>query len=288
MISLRSRLAQAVILALAVLALYFPVLKRLALQWWRDENYSHGFLVPLVSLFLIWQRREELKGLNPQPSLWGLPVIFGALFILLGGQVTAELFTTRVSLIILSAGIILYLLGKEFLKNLAFPLSFLILMVPLPAIIFNQIAFPLQLVAANFATFNLQAIGVPVFREGNIINLANATLEVTEACSGIRSLMSLTALSLIFAYFSQHSLWKRAVLTISAVPIAIFSNAMRVAGTGALAHFVGAETAMGFYHTFSGWLVFVVAFGLLLLEGYIISTLFRERRPAMLLSEATE
>jgi len=183
----------------------------------------------------------------------------------------AELFVMRVTLVIVLAGIVLYLLGGAQLRLLAFPLVYLLFMIPPPAIVFNAITFPLQMLAAGAATRSLQLLAVPVLREGNIITLAHAKLEVAEACSGVRSLLALAALAATYAYFTQTAVWRRALLVLSSVPIAIVANAARVAVTGLLAHIFGEEVAQGFFHSFSGWLVFVAAFVLLCLGGFVLN-----------------
>ena len=253
--------------------LYQPVVVNLVRQWWNDANYSHGFLIPLMSLYFVWERREQLARLTPTPSLLGLAILVAGVGVFLLGNVAADLFTMRVSLLVILAGLVLYLLGREYLKTLSFPILYLLFMIPLPAIVFNSIAFPLQLFAARTATASLQLLDVPVLREGNLITLANTILDVAEACSGIRSLITLLALAATYAYFTQKGLWCRGLLFISAVPIAIVTNAGRVTGTGVLAHFFGDGVAQGFFHTFSGWLVFVAAFVLLFVEGFLLRTI---------------
>ena len=166
-------------------------------------------------------------------------------------------------MLVLGAGGIVFLFGWQYLRILAFPLAFPLLMVPIPAILFNQIAFPLQLLASRFGAGALQACSVPVLREGNVIVLANTTLEVAEACSGIRSLISLLTLGIVYGYFSDPRTWVRVLIALTTVPIAIVANGLRVAGTGIAAHYYGPAAAQGFFHTFSGWLVFVFAFALL-------------------------
>jgi exosortase len=182
----------------------------------------------------------------------------------------SELFVARVSLIGALVGIVLFLYGWNHLKILVFPLAFLLLMVPIPAIIFNQIAFPLQLLASKFGEYCISAASIPVLREGNVLILANTTLEVAEACSGIRSLVSLVTLGIIFGYFTDPRWWVRALIVISAVPVAIVANGARVAGTGIAASYYGAAAAEGFFHEFSGWVIFVVAFVLILFVQRII------------------
>ena len=251
--------------------LYSEILVGLVLDWENDPNYSHGFIVPFISAYLIWERWGMLKTVPLQPNPWGALFLTIGLAILVVGSIGAELYTQRVSIIVVLSGLVLLILGKQLMMHLSLPLAFLIFMVPLPAIVVNTIAFPLQLLAAQTATFCLFQLGIPVFREGNLISLAGTTLEVAEACSGLRSLLSLITLGTVFAYFSQQLNWKRCVLVGLSIPIAIVANALRVTGTGVMASQWGPEAAQGFYHTFEGWLVFVVAFVLLLGCGMILS-----------------
>jgi exosortase len=196
------------------------------------------------------------------------------------GNIGAELFLMRFSMIVVITGLVWYLLGWAYLQALFFPLIFLLFMIPLPAVILNTITFPLQLLAAKLSTSSLQLIGLPVYREGNIIFLPHATLEIVEACSGIRSLVSLTALTVVFAYITQRHIYKRGLLVVSAVPIALAANAFRVWGTGVLAYLYSTKVAEGFYHTFAGWLVFVVAFILLFAESFVLSLLWSKHTPS--------
>jgi exosortase len=189
---------------------------------------------------------------------------------LLAGLLGSELFVARTSIIGTVAGIVIFLLGWRHLRILAFPIAFLFLMVPIPAIIFNQIAFPLQLIASKFGQYCISAASIPVLREGNVLILANTTLEVAEACSGIRSLVSLVTLGILFGYFTDPRWWVRTLIVVSAVPVAILANGARVAGTGIAAHYYGAKAAEGFFHEFSGWVIFVVAFVLMLLIHQLI------------------
>lgn len=258
------------VLAVLLGLLYLPVIPPMVVQWWRDPNYSHGFLIPLVSLFLVWRRREALRDLPKVPSDWGLPVMVVGISTLTVGILGAELFTTRSSMIAVISGIVIYLGGWRMFRALLFPIAYLIFMVPLPFLVFNAVAFPLQLLAAKVAQASLQVLGIPVLREGNVIHLPGVSLEVVDACSGIRSLMSLAALGTLFAYFTQRPLWKRAVLVLSTVPIAVATNALRVSGTGLLAYRFGGKAAEGFFHEFSGLVIFGSAFLLLFLEGTIL------------------
>ena len=260
----RTLLLSQAIAAIAFLALYWQVLAKLIHDWSRDENYSHGFLIVPIALYFIWERRESLMQAEAKPSVLGLGVIVMSLLTLMAGTLGAELFLTRVSLIGMAAGIVLFVFGTEHLRILRFPIGFLLLMIPIPGILFNQITFPLQLLASRFGELALRFMNIPVLREGNVINLANTSLEVAEACSGIRSLISLLTLGIVLGYFTDSRASVRLLIAVSTVPVAIAANALRVAGTGVAAHFVGPEAATGFLHTFSGWLMFVAASALLL------------------------
>lgn len=250
--------------------LFYDVIAKLVQDWATDDNYSHGFLIVPISLYLAWERRDRLLRAPLAPSSLGLIVLVGGIALLVAGVLGAELFVTRIALLAVLAGGILYIFGWIHLRLLAFPLALLLLMIPIPAIIFNQVAFPLQLLASRFAAGVLSLWGIPVLREGNVIMLAHTTLEVAEACSGIRSLMSLVTLGILLGYFTESRSWVRWVLGLVTIPTAILANGLRVAGTGILAHYWGAEVAEGFFHTFSGWLIFGFAFGMVLLIQWLI------------------
>ena len=261
---------QAAALALLVGLLYHDVLTRLVLQWINDPNFSHGFFVPLFSAYILWERRRQLAEIEIQPSWMGLLVMAGALSILVVGVLGAELFLSRISLVLLLAGLVIQLLGWNWFRAMIFPWAFLFLMIPIPAILFNQIAFPLQLLAARMATALLSLLGVPVLRDGNVIQLASMSLEVVEACSGIRSLISLLTLALIYGYLLEQNRTRRVLLALAAVPIAVAANALRVTGTGLLGQYWDPAKAQGFFHEFEGWVIFVLSLGLLFLFHYLL------------------
>ena len=279
----------------AILFTYAAVLVKLSGDWWSDENYSHGLLVPLIIGYILWSQRDKFAAQPARPSvlLGGLAVAF-ALFALWTGVAGAELYTQRMSLVLLIAGIVVYFGGLAFLRLILVPLLLLILAIPIPAIIFNKIAFPLQLFASRCAVWSMTVVGIPVLRQGNVIELKplnsfdTKKLEVVEACSGIRSLMTLITLAVVFAYFTyprandsggpggrfswlrSYGFWRSMIIVVSAVPIAILTNAARVSGTGILSHYYGTGVADGFFHSFSGWAIYVVAFLLLFAVGWII------------------
>lgn len=244
----------------AALWLYRDVLAGLVSDWSNDDNYSHGFLIVPLAAYFAWERRHAFLAAPAAPSAWGLVLVVASLGLLVAGLLGAEFFVSRVSIIGVLAGATWFLWGWGRLRVMLFPLSFLLLMIPIPAIVFNQIAFPLQLFASRFGVTVMELAGVPVLREGNVITLATTQLEVAEACSGIRSLISLLTLGIVYGYFIDVRSWVRVVIAAATVPIAIVANGLRVAGTGILAHTHGPEAALGFFHTFSGWLVFLAAF----------------------------
>jgi len=248
------------VLAGAVLWIYGAIVSSLVRQWASDDNYSHGFFVVPLALYFAWERRAALKAVPTAPSIAGLVVLLLSLGLLLAGILGAELFLSRISLVGVLAGIVLYVWGRHHFRLLFFPLAFLLLMIPLPAIIFNQIAFPLQLLASRAGEMVITLAGIPVVREGNILQLPSQTLEVAEACSGIRSLVSLIMLAIVLGHFTERRIGRRFLIALTAVPIAIVANAARVAGTGLASELVSPAAAEGFLHTFSGWLLFVVAF----------------------------
>jgi exosortase len=243
--------------------LYAQVFVDLVKNWIRDPNYSHGFAILPISAYLVWLRRDRIAAVEPNPNWLGLLLVAGSLIMLLVGTAGVEYFLMRTSAIGVVTGAVLYVGGTRLLRVLAFPLAFSLLMIPLPAIVFYRIAFPLQLLATRFGVSVLQLAHIPVLREGNVIQLAHTTLEVAEACSGIRSLVSLFSLAVLYGYFVATRPMVRAIIAISSVPIAIVANGLRVAGTGIAANYVGPAAATGFFHTFSGWLVFVASFAML-------------------------
>jgi exosortase len=253
-------LAAAALLLFSFSILYHAVIMKLIHDWATDDNYSHAFFIIPIALYFVWERRDHLAQIGPKPNYLGLIFILLSIATLLVGILGSELFLTRISIIGIAAGSVLYILGWPHLKSLAFPILFLLLMIPLPAIIFNQITFPLQLIASRFGELSLGILGVPVLREGNIIQLPNVSLEVVEACSGIRSLISMLTLGLLYGYFADKRIGIRAALCLSTVPIAILANGFRVAITGVAAHYYNPKMATGFFHEFSGWLIFVMAF----------------------------
>lgn len=256
---------------------YGPVLFKLARDWSDDPTYSHGFVVLPIALFLAWERRDRLRASTAAPSAGGLIVVLLSLALMVLGVLGAELFTTRLSLIGVLAGAIVYVRGWPTLRVLAFPLLFLLFMIPIPAIVFDRVSVSLQLVASGFAERILQGLDVPVLRDGNVLTLSNVTLEVNDACSGIRSLSALVCVTVLACDRLRLTPWRSAVLALAAIPVAILLNGIRVATTGIAALHFGPAAASGAVHTMTGWVMFVVA---LACVGVLMRAVRPEPEPA--------
>jgi len=254
----------------ALVGLYYPVLVSMARDWSTNDNYSHGFFIPLISGYMIYAMKEELRQLPLKPVTWGVLLFVAGLGQLYIARVGSEYFLQRTSIILVLLGIVLFLLGKAITRKLVVPILYLLFMVPLPAIIWNKIAFPMQLFSSAVTEQVIRAIGIPVFREGNVLHLAQTTLEVVDACSGLRSLTTMFALSAALAWFSTFSAKKKWVLFFLAAPIAIFANIVRLTGTSGLASIYGEKVAQGFLHDFSGLFTFMVGLVLLTLTNKVL------------------
>ncbi len=255
----------AIVLIGLLIAIYWGVIAKLVYDWYTQPDFSHGFLVPLFSAYLVWTKREILRKTPVRQSWAGIPLILVGIVTLFLGVYGAELFLARLSLLMLLGGLIWMLAGREMLRELRFPLLVLLLGIPWPKVIYNQVTFPLQILASKLASGALPLFGVPVMRDGNIIQLPSMPLEVAEACSGIRSLMSLFAAAVFYGYFLEPKVNRRVILALAAIPIAVFANGARIVGTGLAVQYWDPDKALGFFHEFSGWLIFVVSLILLYL-----------------------
>lgn len=275
----------AFVLAGALGLVFWRTFADLVSDWLEDANYSHGFLVVPAAIWLVWDRRDSLRQLPLAPSNAGLAVVLGGLLVLLTGVIGADRFLTEAALPIVVAGSVLFLGGPRLLREVAFPIAFLCLMIPLPAVVFNQIAFPLQLLASRLGVAGLQQLGTPVFREGNVIVLPQMTLEVAEACSGIRSLVALAAFALLYGRTCDATHLRRALLLLSVVPLAIAVNAVRVMCSALAADRWGPEAVEGLLHSFSGWALFGVSILILVMADTIVTRL--QSRPSLPAGAAT-
>jgi exosortase len=253
---------------------YLPILKHLVEQWWDDPDVGHGFFVPLVAGYIVWQRRERLAALKWEPAWWGIGVMFWGGVQAYIGMLGAELFLQRTAFLITLVGLLLVLGGKLLVRELAFPLMLLLFMIPIPTVVYNRITFPLQLFASRVAEYFLGLLNIAVLREGNVLELASQKLSVAEACSGIRSLLSLSFLSLVYAYFFDIKVWMRWALLLGIIPIAILANAARVTVTGILSEY-NTELAKGFFHELEGFIIFAIAFAMLYILHLLINWIYR-------------
>jgi exosortase len=263
---------------LLLIAVYYPILRHLVAQWATDDDVSHGFFVPLVAGYIAWQRREKLLNMEWKPAWWGIGLLIWAGFQAYLGMLGAELFLQRTAFLLSLVSMLLILGGTSLIRELAFPLLLLPFMIPLPTVVYNQITFPLQLIASTVAEKSLEVLNIPVLRDGNILELASQKLSVAEACSGIRSLLSLSFLSLVYAYFFDRKVWMRWVLLFLTVPIAIVANSARVTLTGVFSE-IDPSLAQGFFHEAEGWVIFVVALVILVVVHQVLNFVYRRLRP---------
>lgn len=242
---------------------YWPIAHGMVLDWLHDENNSHGFIVPLVSAYLIWRRRETLRAQPVQPNPWGLIIAVLGTGLLILGWLATEYFTMRFSLIVVLTGCIVYWYGWKVTGVLAGPMAYLILMIPIPAVLYDAAAFPLKLFVTKVSVAFMKDMGILVVREGNIMMFPNITLEVVNACSGLRSLTSLLAVGLAYVMLAVKTVWQKWIIVALIFPIALAANMVRVIGTGVLAQYMGAAAAEGFFHEFAGLIIFLASLAML-------------------------
>ena len=266
-------------LSTLVMILYAPVLASLARQWWGDPNYGHGFFVPVFAGYVLWSERDRWSAKPFRPNNFGSAIMLFAIGLRILGMLGAELFMARLSLVILISGIVLFLAGHLALRSVAFPLGYLLFMIPLPAIVYYQLTLPLQLWASRLGATGLVALGIHTVREGNLLILPNCTLNVVEACSGIRSLLSLLAAVVAYGYLAEQKTWKRSVLAIASIPIAIATNGLRLVATGVLSYFFGPSIDSGVVHVALGLGFFALAFISILLIHRLLGLHERQQNP---------
>lgn len=276
----RNLLWGGLLIAALVAAAYLRILAKLVNDWWEFPDFSHGFLVPPFAAYVLWRKKTVLANTRIVPAWSGVALVAFGLLVLLLGVYGSELFLSRISLVLVLAGLVLAFGGGSMLKETRFALFVLLLAIPIPAIIYTQITFPLQLLASKLASALLPLFGVPVLREGNVIQLPAMSLEVAEACSGIRSLMSLLTLAIFYGYFLERGTWRRVALAFASVPIAIAANAVRLLGTGLSVQYWDPDKAMGFFHEFSGWVMFLVSLTCLVAVDQVFGWLRLKKRQA--------
>lgn len=263
------------VLLIALFAVYAPALYDLVLDWANDPNYSHGFFVPVISAWLIWKKRDQLAGLTPTHDKAGLIFLIGGMLLFVLGNGAAEYFSLRFSFVVTLTGLIWYLLGRTAIRMIWFELFFLLFMIPIPYVLYYAATFPMQLLASKITATIMNGIGMAVVRQGNILHIQGYSLEVAEACSGIRSLISLLALGALYAHLTQNRFSGKLVLFLSTIPIAVIGNVVRVMVTSLIAYTITTEVTTEPLHSILGMIVFVVAFVLLFIFGAILRRLIK-------------
>jgi exosortase len=271
------------LLSTLVVIMYAPVFSSLARQWWDDPNYGHAVFVPVFAAYVLWCERDRWHAQTLRTNNFGFAIMLLAIGLRVLATLGAELFTARLSLLILICGIVIFLAGSQALRSIAFPIGYLVFMIPLPAIVYYQLTFPLQLWASRLGASGLVALGIHTVREGNLLFLPNCTLNVVEACSGIRSLLSLLAAVVAYGYLAEPSLWKRGTLAVASIPIAIGTNALRLVATGVLSFYFGPAVDSGAVHLALGLGFFAMAFLSILGFHKLLHLLSRYQHPAQVL-----
>jgi exosortase D (VPLPA-CTERM-specific) len=258
------------ILLVLFIAAYWVPLKSMALTWYKNEDYSYGFMIPLISAFLLWERRRELSELPIGSSMGVLPLLAAfvllSLYGILGSSGNIAMPATPIVFLLVFA----FCFGVEAARRLVLPLGFLFFMVPIPGFVERTIGIYLKSVSSKLGGKLIQMMGQTVYVSGNIIDLGVTKLQVVDACNGLRYIFPLLALGILYAYFFEKVPWKRIFCVLATIPIAILTNTLRIAITGLLIPQFGTEVAEGFFHGFSGWLIFLVAFAFLILLGRIL------------------
>lgn len=262
-----------VLLGLFIAAYWVP-LKAMVTIWLTNDDYSYGFLIPLISVYFLWEKRKSISDVVFKSSWAALPLLLLFYLICLYGTLGSSGSASITAIPFLIALYTAFCFGIPLVKRLALPLGFLIFMVPLPTIVDTTLGVFLKSVSSKMGGWIIQAVGIPVYVSGNIIDIGTTQLQVVDACSGMRYLFALLALGVIYAATFQKVLWKRILCFLVTIPIAIFTNALRIGATGILANHYGSGVAEGFFHGFSGWIIFMFAFALLFLFGLFLKFLF--------------
>ncbi|MEM7540200.1 MAG: VPLPA-CTERM-specific exosortase XrtD [Pseudomonadota bacterium] len=251
----------------------------LMVAWWGDkEEYSHGYMIPLISGYLIWQRSDELRGISFNGSWLGVLIAILGLCLLVLGELSTIYTIIQYAFLVTLYGVALAFLGWRAFKVVAMPLFILFFMVPLPNFIYNNLSAELQLISSQLGVLVIRAFDISVFLQGNVIDLGSYQLQVVEACNGLRYLFPLMTLGFIVAYFFKAPFWKRLVLFLSTIPITVLMNSFRIGVIGVLVEHWGESMAEGFLHDFEGWVVFMACFGVLFVEMILLMRVTRDKR----------
>lgn len=268
-----------VVLIASFILSYYPVWKRLVLSWYSSDQYSHGFFIVPITLYIIWQKKDVLGKTPITPSWWGLALVIFSLILYLLAHFAEIITVASFSMVLLLAGAIIYLYGFLIFKELLFPLVFLLFMIPIPGQIYSSLTIPLQLFVSNVSVWLASTIGISIYREGNVIHLPDRTMQVVQACSGLRSMVSLLMLSTIFGYFTLRSNFLRAVLFVSGLPAAILVNIIRVLLLVTAFYYLNYDLTTGTIHTLFGMTIFILALIFIAIAQKVLSTWDKEHIP---------
>ena len=263
----------ATLIFIGVLFNFWEVWKGLYVQWMNNDDFSYGLLLPLIAFYLVWEKRKDLVTISPKHDLRGIMLMIVSIGLYIIGELGAELYVKRFGIIMLCISSVWWLYGLELLRRLLFPLMLLFLMLPLPGMIYRNVTFTLQILSSTISAEMLNALGYLTYREGNIIDMGFGQFQVVEACNGLRFIMPMLTVGFIFAFIKPKIWWKRLVLIGITIPLAMLTNVSRIMGTGILAKHFGAGIAKGFFHDFSGWVVFMITFSIFYLVAYILKRL---------------
>jgi exosortase D (VPLPA-CTERM-specific) len=247
------------------------------IKWWGQDDYNYCYLIPFVVLYLLWEKREPLRNTPSRPTWAGIaPIAFGLVLFWLG-ELGGEYYTMYLSSWFVLLGLCWMHLGWRKLKLIFFPIAFILTMFPPPNFIYFNLSLKLKLISSQLGVWVLQTLGKTAYREGNVIDLGFTQLQVVDACNGLRYLFPLIVLAILVAYFSKSAWWKKLIVVLSSIPISIFVNGLRIASVGLLYPIWGPQVAEGFFHDFSGWIIFMISLGILLAELWLLNFAFKER-----------
>lgn len=262
-----------------VLAIFWDAVSYTVDLWLNREEYSHGILIPFISGFLIWQKKNELA-VSPTKGNWiGLVLVLVGLLVCLVGELSTLFIIQQYALLLVIFGVVLTIFGEAILKKVAMPLFLLFFAIPLPNFLYQGLSAKLQLWSTGLGVAVIRACDISVYQEGNVIDLGAMQLQVVEACSGLRYLFPLMSLAFICAYFFKASLWKRVIVFLSSIPITVLMNSFRIGMIGVLVEFFGKSMAEGFLHDFEGWIIFMVCTTILIAEMWLLARIGRDPRP---------
>jgi exosortase D (VPLPA-CTERM-specific) len=258
---------------------FYDGLEWMVMFWARKEEYSHGFMIPAITLFLIWQKKDRLEKIPFDGSWTGFAVVLAGIAIFLLGELSTLYIIIQYSFIVVLIGVVLSAVGWRVMREIWIPLLFLIFMIPLPPFLYQELSAQLQLISSELGVAFIRLFGISVYLEGNVIDLGSYKLQVVEACSGLRYLFPLASLAFISAYFFKTSFWKRCVVFLSSIPITIFMNSFRIGAIGVLVEYWGIAAAEGFLHDFEGWVIFMSCTAILVGEMWLLAKFGEGGRP---------